>query len=207
MTPERWSLITSERGWLLGAWLLRAVLIGIVAWGFVIGRLALVVNAGVGLLATCGPLLLRRRWGAAVPRSVDWWVGLAAAAHAGGLVGGLYAPPTRFDLVTHTLSGGVVAVCFLVIIRGYDRSTDQVYLPQWFRILMGVVVVMAAGVVWELLESMVGGGGGIQTSLADTVTDTVANVVGGVVAIGSSRLAKWRSDAYSSTALVERANE
>lgn len=195
-------------GWRLGAWLLRALLVGALGWGLVIGRMALVVNAGVGLAATGAPLVARRRWGRVVPRSLGWWVGLAAGAHAWGLVLGLYAPPTQFDILTHALSGGVVALCVLAVVQVYDRSTDEVYLPRWFTILVVVVGVMAAGVVWELLEfGVAGGGGGIQTSLTDTVTDTIANVLGGVVAIGSRALAQWRTALDSSSHLLWRADE
>lgn len=198
MIPRR-SPAAVEGIWLL-VLCLAAFLVAALLRGLQVGRTAIVVNAGLGLAVTIVPLVVSRRTDVVVPLTLVAWAAFAASAHVGGLVFGLYAPPTRFDVVTHAISGGAVGATSVYLLRCWRRRVEILVIPAWFGTLAVLLAVMGAGVLWEMVEFTVSGGaGGLQISLADTMTDLVVNLIGGAVGVGLG-MADWDPALESSRA-------
>lgn len=193
---DTWGLVA--RG--LQVFLAVAVLRGATA-----GSPDLLVNALVGLSVTLVPDLLERRWDVTVHPVLVVWVGVAAAMHVAGMVFGLYAPPTRYDDLTHAVSGSFVGAVGIVVVRVWERRDPDLAIPDTFEALVVLAAVMAGGVVWELVEFAVGGGGqAVQTSLLDTMSDLLFNLGGGIVAVALVRSALDAIAADLATELGER---
>lgn len=177
------------------------------------GSPELAINALVSLLVTFAPDILYRRWDVTVPPVLVAWMAVAAAMHVAGMVFGLYAPPARYDDLTHAVSGSFVGATGLVGVRLWERRLPDLTIPAPFELLVVLAVVMAGGVAWELIEFAVGGGGrAVQTSLADTMSDLLFNLGGSLVAValGWSALDRIVTDLTADLAgreTDERANE
>lgn len=174
VAADRWHLAARTLQVFLGLAALR---------GATAGSTDLLVNALVGLLVTLVPDLLERRWNVTVDPAIVAWMAVAAAMHVGGMVFGLYAPPTRYDDLTHAVSGSFLGVLGVVLVRLWERRVPALSVPDPFAVPVVFAVVMTGGVTWELIEFAVGGGGAIQTSLLDTMSDLLFNLAGGLVAV------------------------
>lgn len=102
------------------------------------------------------------------------YVSGALTLHVVGVSYGFYGTVGWFDVVTHTLSGSLVAALLLVLLRPVTAE-DRV------RYLLVVAGVVVAGLGWEMYELS-------QPALevygfSDSVQDQVANLVGTAGAI------------------------
>jgi uncharacterized protein (DUF697 family) len=92
--------------------------------------------------------------------------------------------------VTHALSASLVAAAGYAAVRAVDQHADAVSLPPSFMFAFILLVTVAFGVLWEVIEFALGGlsatfGSGTvltQYGLRDTMLDLVFDVLGGVVA-------------------------
>lgn len=173
---------------------MQAVLAGITLFSLVRFRWAILVNAGLPLLVTFLPAVLRREYGYTMDAGLVLWVTTAVTLHAIGSLGP-YATVRWYDTVTHTLSATLVAGVGYAVARAAELHTDDVAFSRRFRSAFVLLFVLAAGVLWELLEfasgglaSLVGGGAVLtQYGTGDIATDLLFDAVGGtIVAAGAS---------------------
>lgn len=173
-------------------------LIGLVFIGFERGETGIVVNAGLAFLIVQLPSLLERDYGIPMDPALTLWITSAAFLHALGTVGipgsgeTFYGPGGVWwwDHLTHALSASVVAAAAYATVRAVDEHSDAIVLPPKFVFVFILCFTVAFGVVWEVLEFVIGlaavtlGGGQVLTQygLEDTMADLVFNVAGGVVA-------------------------
>lgn len=175
----------------MGRWayrVMQVIMIGIAVYGLLSSRIGIVVNAGIALLITFLPAYLRRDLNIRLGTGITLWITMAVLLHAVGAIG-LYKTIWGYDEVTHVLSASIIAGTGYAVVRAIDEHTDDIHLPSAFMFLFIVIFVMAAGVVWELLEY--GGGwlskqlGGTevvtQYGIDDAVTDLVFDLVGGII--------------------------
>ncbi|QCJ45770.1 hypothetical protein [Haloprofundus sp. MHR1] len=176
---------------------LQLVIAGVLVVGVARRNLSVVVNAAMALAVTFLPALLERDSDISLGAGVTLWVTLAVSLHSLGMLG-LYTAIPWWDSLTHTLSASVVAGVGYATVRAIDEHTRAVYFPPPFLSVFVLVVTLAFGVFWEVLEFSVRGVTDllglqavlVQYSLEDTLTDLVFDAVGAalVALFGTHRL-------------------
>jgi len=176
--------------------LLQLVMVGILSVGLYLGNAGVVVNAGVGLLVTQLPALLRRNYRFTMSVGIVLWITVAMFLHALGTLplpqlgfSTLYRSTWWWDHLTHALSSSLVAGVAYATARALEEHSDAINLPDRFLFGYLLMFVMAFGVVWELVEFYLGvlshlvGSGAILTQygLSDTLLDLVYNTLGGLL--------------------------
>lgn len=172
------------------------VMVGVLIIGIDQGRLGVIITTSIALVVTQVPALLKRAYQVEVSPWLALWLTTAVFLHAIGTAGlpgtggYLYGYLPWWDHLTHATSASVVAATGYIVVRSIDLHSETVHLPHRFVFVVLLVFVMAAGVVWELLEFAVGTApelagrtrtGFAQRGIEDTVLDTVYNAVGGIV--------------------------
>jgi len=212
---SRW--LPSERRQRQLSRLMELSLVGLLFVGLERGSVGIIVNTSVALLVAQVPGLLERDYGVPMDPRITLWITTAAFLHALGTVGlpgmgwNFYARVGWWDHVTHALSASVVAAAGYAAVRAVDEHSEAVYLPPKFVAAIILLVVLAFGVLWELLEFAIGIAAArvglprvlTQYGAHDTLWDLVYNSIGGVL------VAVWGGAYLSdlSTALAERLPE
>ncbi|CAM2896281.1 hypothetical protein HASA104033_07205 [Halobacterium salinarum] len=167
---------------------MQAVLVVMVAFGFLDGNSKAVVNGTVTLLITLVPGALERNYGLPMDPWLVLWITAAAFLHSLGS-SGLYVSIPWWDHVTHALSASLVAGAGYTVARAVDCHHDDITVPREIAFVYIFVVVLAFGVVWELLEfglDELATATGLamplaQHGLADTMHDFMYNSLGALV--------------------------
>ena len=167
-------------------------------------------NAAIVLAITFVPAILERDYELPMDAGLVLWITAAVFLHALGTAG-LYDAIARWDNLTHALSASVVAAGGYAIVRAIHLHTDDVYIPPRTTFVFILLFVLAAGVVWEILEFLIDQSAdrlGIDAVLAqhgidDTIVDLLFNIVGALV------VALWGTAYLTdvSRALSERLDE
>nr|WP_158205844.1 hypothetical protein [Halomarina oriensis] len=176
--------------------------------GFWLGNTGIVVNCGIALLVAQLPPILQRDYGLPMDLGLTLWITTAVFLHALGTVplpaslvdmvgtapdgaayGTLYSSGGWWDHLTHGLSASVVAGVGYATARALDEYATGVHFPPRFMFVYIVLFVLAFGVLWEVIEFVIGeaaalfGSGSVLTQygLEDTMYDLVFDTVGAVV--------------------------
>lgn len=164
---------------------LQVALVAIGGYGLVRGSTGVIVNASGALAATFLPALLRRKLSVSLEPVESLWLTGAVFLHAAGILGP-YQATAYWHYLTHALSGSVVAAAGYVTVRAVDRHAEGVALPGIALPVVVLDVTLAAGVLWEVVEFIVGlvGAGSVLTvyGVDDIATDLIFTGVGGLVA-------------------------
>jgi len=168
--------------------LLQLCLVGFFFVGLDRHSLGIVVNSALGLGVTYLPALLQRDYDIPMDPALVLWITAAVFLHALGTLGP-YHDVWWWDHVTHTLSASLVAAVGYAAARAVDEHVEELYLPPTFMFAFILLVTVAFGVLWEVIEFAVGGlstavGSGAiltQFGLTDTMFDLLFDVLGGVV--------------------------
>lgn len=168
-------------------------LIGVIFIGLDRRNIGVVVNAGMALLVTFLPAILERDYDIPMDAWLTLWITTAVFLHAVGTLGpyqsGMKIFGIGWDNVTHTLSSSLVAAIGYATARAIDEHTDGVSLPPKFMFVFILMIVVAFGVVWEVIEFGVAGTASmlgsdavlVQYGLEDTMRDLLFDMVGGVI--------------------------
>lgn len=167
---------------------MQVLLVAIAVFGLYTSRTTVVVNAGIGLIITFMPAFLERDYGIVMDAGLVLWITTAVFLHAAGSLGP-YGYIWWWDHLTHTLSSSVVAAAGYASFRAVEQHSTRLHFPGKLLFLFILIFVMAFGVTWELMEfglalatSLVGTTPFLtQYGLADTMTDLVFDLLGGVV--------------------------
>ena len=155
----------------------------------------IVVNATVGLAVVQLPAILERDYQIPMDPALTLWITSAVFLHALGTVG---VPGSRYsfyetlwwwDHLTHALSASVVAAAGYATVRALDRHNDGIDLPPRFTFVFVLLITVAFGVFWEVVEfaiaeiAALAGSTSVLTQygLGDTMLDLVFDVIGGVI--------------------------
>lgn len=177
-----------ERSAGLAVRLLQLLLVGIAVLGYRTDDLGVTVNAVGALAITLLPAVLGRDRRFAMHPALVLWITVAVVVHTVGVLGA-YDAVLWFDDVAHATSASVVAAVGYATARSLDAHSERLRLTTWFALPYLLAFVMAAGVVWELLEYGVTVASvelgrprpTLQAGLDDTVTDLIYDTVGAVV--------------------------
>lgn len=179
--------------------LARAMEVGLLGFFFIgldRGEPGIMVNAGVGLAVARLPSILERDFGVPMDPALTLWLTSAVFLHGVGVVGipgtglgNLYQSLSWWDHVTHALSSSVVAGAGYATARAVDVHSEEVTLPPKFMFVFILLVVLAFGVFWEVIEFTLAEGAALvgtesvltQYGLDDTMLDLVFDAVGAVV--------------------------
>ncbi|WP_255568238.1 hypothetical protein [Salinarchaeum sp. IM2453] len=168
--------------------IMQAILLGLLVHGLYTGAPKTITNAGIGLVITFLPAIIRRNYRFVLSPFLTLWITAAVFFHSLGSAG-LYAQIEWWDHLTHTLSASVVAAIGYVTVRIIDLHHDEIHLPRRFIFAYIIIFVMAFGVIWELFEfglDVFADQTGLtmplaQLGLEDTVVDMMYNTLGAII--------------------------
>ncbi|WP_435319056.1 hypothetical protein [Haloarchaeobius sp. TZWSO28] len=177
-----------ERAAALLVRLMQLSLLGIAYIGYQQESFGILVNALGAFTITFLPAILGRDRRFTLHVYLTFWLTGAVLFHAAGTLGP-YGDIVWYDDLAHTLSASVVAAVGYATARSLEAHSETLRLTPWFTFLYLLLFVMAAGVVWELLEfgvMFVADRAGqpapiVQSGLDDTVSDLIYDTIGGVV--------------------------
>lgn len=164
---------------------LLVVFMGIGLWERNIG---IVVNCGVALLATELPAIVERDYQVTMDPALVLWLTIAVFLHGFGTLGP-YRSVWWWDHVTHAVSASIVAGTGYATVRALDQHAAGLSLPANFLFVFILIITVAFGVLWEVLEFGIGkaalalGTDRVLTQygLGDSMLDLVFDVVGAVI--------------------------
>ena len=139
----------------------------------------MVVTVGIALGVTLLPALLRREYGYSMDEGLLLWITVAMILHIAGALG-LYGQYQWYDEVTHAVSATLIAGVGYASFRALELHYDDIDVTSEFRAVFSVVFVLAAGILWKVLEFALGGLVTVY-GIDDIVTDLIFNAVGAVV--------------------------
>jgi hypothetical protein len=174
---------------------METAMIGIFFVGLYELQIGIMINTGVGILATQLPPILERDYEIPMDPALTLWITAAVFLHALGVMGlpgggeNLYRTVPWWDHMTHALSASVVAAVGYATARSFDLHDDDVDLPPKFMFVFILLFVLAFGVFWEVIEFALGefariaGGQPIlaQHGIEDTMKDLIFNTIGAIV--------------------------
>jgi hypothetical protein len=184
-------------------WLMQIGLVVILLLGLVRHNTGVIVNAAVALGIAQLPPLLRRDYNISMSPVLTLWITTAVFLHALGTVGipgigSFYQSVWWWDHLTHALSASVVAAVGYATIRAIDIHLEEIKLPSEFMFVFILMLVIAFGVFWEVIEFTLGeisrllGGGAVLTQygIEDTMLDLVFDTIGALIVAtwGTARL-------------------
>ncbi|MGQ4557154.1 hypothetical protein [Halobellus sp. GM3] len=178
---------------------LQSILAGMMGIGVVTFKLGMVANGAFALGLTLLPAALRREYGYVMNPGLVLWITAAVFLHSVGALGP-YSWFSWYDEITHTLSATIIAGFGYAAFRAFERHSAALDVGSRFRFVFVVVFVLAASVVWELLEfasvllaDAVGADPPLSVyGIDDIVTDMIFNTIGAVIvaAAGTEHFAK-----------------
>lgn len=193
--PDRDVVPVSESRLRYPVYAMGAGLLLIAAGGLVTAQFGLVFNTAMALAVALAPAVVRWRYGRPLTAGLTFWLTTAAFLHAAGTLGP-YQMFGWYDQVTHVVSAALVAGLGYATVEALDRYSTSVVFPSEFRVLCTVLIVLAFGVLWEVMEFGTGtlstllGGEPVlaQYGLSDVVLDLLFDGLGGLaVALLGSR--------------------
>lgn len=178
-------------------WGMETALVGILLLGLYEGSTGVIVNTAVALAVTRLPSLLERDYGIPMDAGLTLWITAAVFLHALGTIGlpgmdeSFYRSTSTWwwDHMTHALSASVVAAAGYSVARAVDVHSADVRLPPQFMFAFILLITLAFGVLWEVIEFVIGelahvfGSGAVLTQygLGDTMLDLVFDSIGAIV--------------------------
>jgi hypothetical protein len=185
----------SERGdhhegsyhWL--SWVLRAVLVAVLAIQLVRGNMGGAIVAAEGIVVTFIPLGISRWSGLHIPWLMEITFLVAMVLQFGSEALKLFELFTYWDKIVHPLEIFLASGIATYLLLGY-RHYQRLTIPDGLAAVGAMLFGMSLGSFWELVEFTMDwfGNANLQKSNADTMTDIFLNDVG---AIFGTLLAFW----------------
>lgn len=158
---------------------LQAVLGGLIAYGVLTGHYTVTITSGIGLGVTLLPTWLRREYSYSMDPGLVLWIAIAMLLHVAGTAG-LYDQYMWYDEITHTVSATIIAGIGYATFRALELHSSEIDVPSEFRAIFIVVFVLAAGILWEVVEYAFGSAIPVYGA-KDIVTDLAFNAVGAIL--------------------------
>jgi hypothetical protein len=162
---------------------MQAGIVGLALFGILTGELTYVPAAIAVLAMSELPSLVRRDLKIVLPVELNFFIVLALFVHILGSFSGFYDNLPGWDHLTHAMSASLIASLGFIVVVTIDKYAETIYLPSAFLALFIVMLTMAVGVIWELMEFMVDftTGSHLQYSLDDTMRDLLFDTIGGLL--------------------------
>lgn len=167
---------------------MQLILLGLVSYGLVAGQPKAIINGSIALLITALPAILKRNYALPLDPWLGLWITTAVFLHILG-ARGLYVQIGWWDHLTHAMSASLIAGGGYTAARAIDLHSDEIHIPRRFAFAYIFIVVLAFGIIWELLEfglDFTAETTGLTMPLAqhglnDTIRDLMFNSVGALV--------------------------
>jgi hypothetical protein len=190
---------------------MQAGMVGIAAAGIVTGNLTWVPAAVVSLLVSAIPSLLRRDLEVVLPVEINFWIVFALFLHVVGGFSGFYNNVPGWDHITHMMSASLIGALGFVVVVTLDKYVESIHLPRPFLAFFIVMLTMAMGVLWEIMEYGNDAlfGSQLQYSLSDTMYDLLFDGFAGVIVgiAGAHYLARVTPEHFVESLNVEEVKE
>lgn len=168
---------------------MQLALLGMFALSIVSRDVNGMIGSGVALWVTFLPALLERDYKVRMDVRLTLWLTAAVFLHQLGAHFGIYRMVWWWDHLTHTLSASIVAAAGYATVRAVDEHSDEVNFPPRFVFVFVLLSVLAAGVVWEVMEyalfhlmAVLGMNPLLsQYGIGDTIMDLMFDAVGAVL--------------------------
>lgn len=162
---------------------MQAGMVGLALSGIVTREFTYVPVAIVVLAMSELPSLVRRDLKIVLPVELNFLIVLALFTHIVGSFSGFYDNLPGWDHLTHAMSASLIAALGFIVVVTIDKYAETIYLPRAFLALFIVMLTMAVGVIWELMEFIVdlATGSHLQYSLDDTMRDLLFDTIGGLL--------------------------
>jgi hypothetical protein len=183
---------------------LQLSLVGFLFVGIYETDIGITVNAAMALAITGLPALLERDYQIPMDAGLTLWITGAVFLHAFGTVGlpgsetSFYQSVWWWDHLTHALSATLVGGAGYATARALDEHLEDLYFPPAFMFTLILAMVLAFGVLWEVLEFAINGVTTLvgsepaltQYGVGDTMLDLVFDAGGAVIVAvwGTARL-------------------
>ncbi|MFC6942961.1 hypothetical protein ACFQE8_23890 [Salinirubellus sp. GCM10025818] len=176
--------------------LMEFALVGMFFVGLERGHTGILVNTAVALAVTQLVPVLERDVGIPMDPALTLWITAAVFLHSLGTVGipgtdldSFYRQVWWWDHMTHALSASVVAAAGYATARAVDLHSRDVVLPPRFMFVFILLLTIAFGVFWEVVEFSIAEVAALtgstsvltQYGLEDTLLDLVFNTIGAAV--------------------------
>lgn len=181
-------------------------LVGFVFVGIYEGSLGVTLNAAIGLAVTQFPAILERDFDIPLDPALTLWITAAVFLHAFGTLGlpgmteNVYRTVWWWDHLTHALSSSLVAGAGYATARALDEHVESLEFTPRFLLVFILLVTLAFGVLWEVLEFGVTGVATVlgteavltQYGVSDTMLDLIFDAFGAVLVatLGAAHLAE-----------------
>jgi hypothetical protein len=165
------------------SWLLRLVLLALLAYQLIGGNTSGAVVAGEGFVVSLLPLLVARLSKLHIPWLLEFAYTVGIALQFISESTKLFELFTYWDKLVHPTLIALTAMCGVWLMLGY-RDAFHKRIPIQFAALFALLLGMCVGACWEFFEfgSDWFGDANLQKSNADTVTDMLSNDLGAFVA-------------------------
>ncbi|WGI16705.1 hypothetical protein [Methanonatronarchaeum sp. AMET-Sl] len=164
--------------------LLQTILVIFFLGGIYTANVRWTFSALIALGITQLPVILTKNLGIYLPPLLNFLIVLALSLHVVGGFLGFYDNLWWWDNLTHTFSSFLIAVIGTVVLFSIDLYSTSIRIPGRYTWIFLLMVIMATGVIWEILEFMFDQilGTNMQYGLRDTVADMFWNMIGATIA-------------------------
>ena len=190
---------------------MQASMLAVVVAGVATGNYTWVPAAVISLLVTMIPAALRRGLNLVLPPELNFWIVLALFLHVVGGFSNFYNDVPGWDHLTHLMSASLIGAIGFVLVVTVDRYVKSIFLPPRFLALFIVLLTMAVGVIWEIMEfandSLLHTH--LQYGLEDTMRDLFFDGVAGFVVafIGARYLHAMTAEHFVDAMKIDRVKE
>lgn len=186
-------------------------MVAVVIAGLATQNYAWVPAAIIALFVSAIPAILKRDLDLVLPPELNFWIVLALFLHVVGGFSNFYNDLPGWDHLTHLMSASLIGAIGFVLVVIADKYVDTIFLPPRFLAMFIVILTMAIGVIWEIMEftndSLLHTH--LQYGLDDTMRDLFFDGVAGFVVafIGSRYLRRMTAEHFVESMNIDRAKE
>jgi hypothetical protein len=136
--------------------ILQGILVGLFFFGFYQNDISLIVSSGIAIAVSVTPALLRRDYGFPLDSGLVLWITAAIFLHVLGNVW-LYGYVGWYDQFAHLVSATIVTGISYSGLYAIERHAEGIEIPPKYMFFFLFTVMLAFGIVWEILEYASGG--------------------------------------------------
>ena len=184
-------------------------MIAVVVVGVASQNYTWVPAAIISLFMSTIPAIAGRNLKLVLPLELNFWIVLALFLHVVGGFSNFYNTVPGWDHLTHIMSASLIGALGFVVVVTVDKYFDSIHLPQGFLAVIIVLLTMAVGVIWEIMEfandSLMHTE--LQYGLGDTMMDLFFDGVAGFIIafVGSWYLRKMTAEHFVESMQIEQA--
>lgn len=190
---------------------MQAGMMAVVVAGLASHNYTWVPAAAISLFVSAIPAILRRDLDLVLPPELTFWIVLALFLHVVGGFSNFYNDLPGWDHVTHMMSASLIGALGFVLVVTVDKYISTIYLPPRFLAVFIVLLTMAVGVIWEIMEfandSLLHTH--LQYSLDDTMLDLFFDALAGFVVafIGARYLRTTSPDHFVESMQIDQVRD